>query len=536
MMNTPIEMGRKPVRIAFFTLPENYALGKRRSDPHRMNPEAVSPLKGYLASRFDRTQIEFIHVDSYYVDPDQFFGERFDIVGINAHWRGIGPVVEALNTWPLGQMASHVFVEGSYINSLKDGRVVMAERLREAGVKAFIVYGEPEPAVAGLVENITTGRALATIPNLLLPENNWQNAGPTERTDLSLIKTQPYQYLTELLNHPFHTFHIETSRGCYFGGCTFCTDIKLWGKGWRGYPIENVISLFAEIRAKGVDYAFIFDKDFWGNDLKRARLIAEELIRAGNPIPYLVALRADEIINGEHLLDSFKRSGLAFVFLGAETFSEAINTRYNKGVSVAETLKAIDILRKHRFDFGLGSIIDPLGTIEELEESLEVIRARRLWGNLSSVFNVMEIRSGSPYERIARKAGIIGDRNDDDLSFKYEFLDQRVARAVETAKEWLREVSHCNVLLLIAKRMTHRVKDRDQSEYKKYNRHRAVLQQIDFDFFYALTKLIKDNKETEIPKLKSGYARRYKEARKALIADLSPKNPISRSLLELIGV
>jgi len=463
-----------PVRIAMFTLRENYEL-----ENHRMNPETVSPLEGYLGTTFPPGQVEFTHIDSCYANPQDFLNETFDIVGINAHWRGIGPVKEVLRNWPLSSMAKYVFIEGSYIDCLKSGREVIMGLLRETGADAFIVYGEPEPAVSGLIEHIVYGRGLETIPNLVRPEDGWQGPGQTERTDLSKIPYQPYQYLTDLMSFPFHTFHVETSRGCHYGRCTFCTDARMWMGGWRGYPTENIVSLFEDMRHNRVDYAFIFDKDFWGNDLTRAKALAAALIESGNSIPYTVALRADEIIAGEDLLPSFKESGLAFVFVGAETFSESVARRYNKGITVADTLRAIQILRKHQIDFGLGYIIDPVGSLEELVESLEVVRRHRLWGHLSSIFNAMEIRNGTGYEMIARKAGILGQRNDDNLLHEYEFADLRVGTVVEVSKDWLRQVPHINVFLLLAKRMTHRVTGRDQHEYLKY-----------YHYLHVSTKLI----------------------------------------------
>lgn len=526
-MNITIE---KPIRIAMFTFKERYSISSTR---HRMNPETVSALEGYLKTVFPR-QITFKHIDSYYVNPENFLKERFDIVGLNVHWRDISPVTKALKTWPLNKMAKHIFIEGSFINSLKDGHNVLANQLRETGINAFLVYGEPEPAVEGLIENIIKGRPLDTIPNLLGYKDSWQNITGFKRTDLSKISTQPYQYLEKLLAFPLHTFHVETSRGCYYGACSFCTDAKIWGKGWRGYPIENVISLFEDMRNNKVDYAFIFDKDFWGNELERAKSLATALIKSGNSIPYLVALRADEIINGEYLLESFKKSGLAFVFLGAETFSQSIARRYNKGISVKETLKAIEILKKHQIDFGLGYIIDPLASMKELIENLKLIKKYRLWGHISSIFNAMEVRSGTGYETLLKKLNLLRERDNNNLLYHYEFADPQVAKIVEISKEWLSEIPHFNVYLLLAKRVSHKVKGREQQEHSKYNRYYRALQKIDFDFLFNLAKLISQKKENEIQKLRKEMTQLYNQTVQKLQQELNPTDVVSNTLLRIV--
>lgn len=521
----------RPVRIAMFTLEENYQLGPR----HFMKPETVSPLDGYLRSSFSRGQVEFVHIDSNCTDPASRLGDHFDIVGINAHWKGIRPVLDALDGWPLSEMAPHVFIEGSFLNALRDGRNVMAQHLRDRRLGAHLVFGETEPAVEGLVEHVLTGRALDSVPNLLLPENDWQGPSAIERTDLSRIEIQPYQHLDDLLRFPFHTFHIETSRGCYWGACTFCTDTKLWGRGWRGYPVENVISTFADMRRNGVDYAFIFDKDFWGNDYERAEALALELINTGNPIPFLVALRADEILNGEGLLDRFKEGGLAFVFVGAETFSLKSAKRYHKGVTVGETLAAIKVLRRHQLDFGLGHMTDPLGSLEDLMENYEVIKTHRLWGNISSVFNVLEIRSGTGYETMARRAGVLGELDVLKLAYQCDFADPRVAKLFEIGRNWDRPTQSVTIFLLIAKRMTHRVAGQDQAEYRKYNKFLERFKKIEFDFMYELAKLIKQGDESQAPLLIAEATRRHQEALQDLRRELNPDVAISRALLDKIS-
>lgn len=520
-----------PVKIGFFTLKENFGMGYK----HRMNPETVSALEGYLRTRFGNAVV-LRHFDHYYLSNiSPHLQEQFDIVGINANWRGISPVVDALTNWPLANMArGHIFIEGSFINSLEAGRQVVAQHLRNTGVRANIVFGEVEPAVEGLIENLVSGRPISTIPNLMLSQTNWVDPVRIERTDLSKILVQPYQYLAQLLAFPLHTFHAQTSRGCGFSACTFCTDAKIWGKGWRGYPTENIATLFNDLRTQNVDYVLLFDKDFWGGNIERAQEIAKVLIEMGNTVPFTVALRADEIINGEKILELFKRAGLAFVFLGAETFSEKIARRYRKGVSVEQTLQAKTIFRAHKIDFGLGYIIDPLATLEDLLENFAVIEKHALWANISSIFNAMEVRSGIRYEEWLRSAGLLGERDEENLVYQFTYQDPRVARVVEVSREWLGEVPHINVFLIVAKRMIHRVPGRDRNDYLKYARCLSSLRRIDFNFVYSLARMIQKKREGEIPALKSEMAARYNRVKQKLLATLDPNKPIEKSLSILL--
>jgi hypothetical protein len=508
-----------------FTLSERYPMAH-----HRMNPENVSAMEGYLRSVFPPEMVEFKHVDAYYVQPEEFFGERYDIVGINAHFRGIQAVQEALTTWPLQDMATHVFVEGSYINSLRDGRRVIAQLLCSNVPEALIVFGEVEPAVEGLIESITHDRPIETVPNLLLPESDWEQRGETVVTDLSRITHQPYQYLCQLLDYPIHTYHVQTSRGCCYGNCAFCTDALIWGKGWRGYPIDNVINVFQDMSNEGVDYAFIFDKDFIGGNVVRAAELASALISIGNTVPYYAAFRATEIIKAEKLLPRLKESGLAFVFMGAETFSPAIAKRYAKGFTVNHSLQAIEILRAHQIDFRLGYIIDPLSSLEELLESLEVIDRSQLWGHLGNIFNRMAIRTGTRYEELGREAGILGHLDEENLTYEYTYLDPRVGKTMEICTRWLKDVPHINLYLLVGKRVTG-VHGGNPDEFALFNRYLCLLNRLDCTTLWSVSKAVQKGAEQDISKVITSSTETYQALARRLARKLNPEYKASRAVL-----
>ncbi len=516
------------IRIAYFTLNERYPMNH-----HRMNPENVSALEGYLNSVFPKDMISFTHIDSYYVDPKKFFTDKYDIIGINAHFRGILAVQEALNNWPLADMAPYIFIEGSFINSLLEGIRVIASLLKDRIPSAYIVYGEVEPAVQGLIEHVAGQRPLEHVPNLLIPSNSYEIREEPKLTDLSLITHQPYQYVKELLEYPIHTYHLQTSRGCCYANCAFCTDALIWGKVWRPFPIENVIHAFKDMRTEGIDYAFIFDKDFIGGKPDRAEQLANALIGMDNKIPYYGAFRATEIINAEKYLPLLKQSGLVFVFIGIETFSSAIAKRYQKGFTVKHSLKAIEILRSNQIDFRLGYIIDPLSTLEETLESIEVVRRYKLWGNIGNIFNQMSIRSGTKYEELGRQAEVIGDIDEENLTYHYEYADSRLGKTMEVCYEWFRTVPHINLYLLLGKRMTN-VPGGNKTEYNLFNHYLSLLNKVDCYTLETVGRTILEGREKSLSNVTSQATVLYKELVKKLGEELNQKYLTSAAVLDEI--
>lgn len=510
------------VNIAFFTLKNKYNF-----DGHLMNPESVSPLEGYIIGNFPKLNIKLHHIDSYFVDPQAYANQYFDIIGINVHVTDISEFRTILKNLPLNKMSKHVFIEGSYINCLKNGKNVIAKLLTENNINGYIVYGEIEPAVTGLIEHIIFDKPLNDVPNLLFKNNNWQGPHKIEYTDLSKIKKLPYQYLTELLDFPLHTFHVETSRGCAYGKCSFCTDTIIWGGGgWRGYPIENVVRIFRDLQDKKVDFLYLYDKDFWGYDFVRAEKLANALLKANISIPYFACLRADEIIKGKNIIPLYVKSGLSFIFLGAEAFSNSILKRYNKGIILEQTIEAIEILKSNNIEFNLGYFTDPLSSFSELQESLEVIKKHELWKYLSSIFNIITVRDGIGYETMLRKENLLGELHEDNLSFNYSYKDKLVEKIINYARSWVGSTMHLHRHLLIMMHMTVKT---NRMEFHKYKNFLERLYKIDFDLFYDIVQLFyKNGSEGQLQKTSNDATNNYERTKQELILALDPSTSLNK--------
>jgi radical SAM superfamily enzyme YgiQ (UPF0313 family) len=95
----------------------------------------------------------------------------------------------------------------------------------------YAIAGEGEQAIVKLANALEQGTPLSEVPNLWYCENGEvkSSAVPPDLPDLNALPTPDFSGIPfdrYLLPEP--VANIQTSRGCYYGKCTFCGD------GFRG--------------------------------------------------------------------------------------------------------------------------------------------------------------------------------------------------------------------------------------------------------------------------------------------------------------
>lgn len=479
---------------------------------------------------------EYEVIDLQFMKAEELAGRHYDILVLDVRQENFENFCKAVDGMAFDKLADHILIQGSYL-SIPGALELVRARIGDKLKDALIVVGEPEPAILGLAERVRDRqRPLVLVPNVSIRTSAGEFRTPARRMDVSNLNPSPYPYIDQMKESGWYNYNVEASRGCAHGLCTFCTDRMLYGPGWRPYSVESVIRTFEELNRRGINTVFMYDKDFWGGDYERAEKIARRLIAIGNKVRYTVALRPDEIIEGEHLLDLFKESGMSLVFIGPESYERNTLKRFNKGVDEQINLEAIKILREHGIDHGLGFIIDPLADIEEVGESLRVIKANGLWQNTASLFNILRVKKGTGYEIMMRNEGLLGELTGDGLTYKSGYKDARVSALVQAIYECLEEVPPLNFIFIISKRRMPLKTEADRAEWDKYNRHFGMLQKLNLDFLIDLTDALGSGHEERVGGIKERYISKYREAVDKIKAELDPNNPISKNILEYIAV
>jgi radical SAM superfamily enzyme YgiQ (UPF0313 family) len=199
-----------------------------------------------------------------------------------------------------------------------------------------IVAAEVDNSLPEVVEAVLKGDDLATFPGVYLPDGR---RGPTAQP-LKRLDALPVPDLTDFPWHlyPNRIIPIMTGRGCSWGHCTFCSDVKVVnGLTFRARPIEAVLD---ELEAQGARHR---TKDVIFLDIKLNSSLAmwrgivdgfQERLPGGRWIGTVhVQAPGDNGLTGDELR-SAARAGLTRLSFGLETGSQRLNNAMAKGTRI----------------------------------------------------------------------------------------------------------------------------------------------------------------------------------------------------------
>lgn len=161
---------------------------------------------------------------------------------------------------------------------------------------------------------------------------------------------------------------IETSRGCVFE-CNFCSINMMYGKTFRKYSIERILSDIREAKKRGAKALMITDDNIT-IDGKRFKEICEAIIANGlNDIKFLLQASIRGIKNTPGLVKAMADAGIKWIFLGIENVSEVNLASMNKGkqFEALDTMDVVKELKAHKITV-IGGFI--LGNPDDTEESM----------------------------------------------------------------------------------------------------------------------------------------------------------------------
>jgi radical SAM superfamily enzyme YgiQ (UPF0313 family) len=139
---------------------------------------------------------------------------------------------------------------------------------------------------------------------------------------------------------------IETSRGCTMH-CNFCSIDKMYGKSFRVYEIERVISDIEAAKKNGAYCFFVADDNITLN-VPRFEQLCDAIVEHGhNDAWYIIQASTMGIAASETLVEKMAKAGFKVVFLGIENVSEANLKRMKKRNILEQTTTAIKRLHDH---------------------------------------------------------------------------------------------------------------------------------------------------------------------------------------------
>jgi anaerobic magnesium-protoporphyrin IX monomethyl ester cyclase len=147
--------------------------------------------------------------------------------------------------------------------------------------------------------------------------------------------------------HGYVSIHLFAARGCPYD-CAFCYR-PVFGRNYRRRSPENIVSEietcvkeFGATHFRFVDDTFVVHKP-WVREL--ATLIQQRKLN----VTFDVLARTNLI--DDDTASDLRMMGVRRVYLGMESGSDQVLQRMSKRATVADTIKAADVLRKHGMEF-----------------------------------------------------------------------------------------------------------------------------------------------------------------------------------------
>ncbi len=235
---------------------------------------------------------------------------------------------------------------------------------------------EPDIETPGWVAGITGISSLPTLPRGM--QVNRIGAQPphaslTGHPAWDLVDIEAYRSIW-MERHGYFSLNMAASRGCPFR-CNWCSK-PIWGNYYRQRGAREVAAEMTYLkRAFAPDHIWFAD-DIFGFHVDWVTEFAECLHEENGSVPFMIQTRAD--LCSERMAAALAHAGCAEAWIGAESGSQRVLDRMNKGTTVEALIDARERLGRHGIRVGffiqLGYLDEQLGDLLKTRELIE--RAR----------------------------------------------------------------------------------------------------------------------------------------------------------------
>jgi radical SAM superfamily enzyme YgiQ (UPF0313 family) len=254
-------------------------------------------------------------------------------------------------------------VWGGYFPSLHDETC-----LKDPAID-FVVRSQGEATLLELLKVLKRGGDLADVQSL-----SWRDGGTFRRNPprplIPLDDLPDWPYESVPMERYIHSHYLgrrvgthHSSYGCPFG-CNFCAVVPMSNRRWLAQSPERLESILRLQKERyGIDAVQFHDMDFFVSEARTAEF-AERVSRLG--LSWWALGRVDELMKfGDATWQRMAKSGLKMIFCGAESGSDEVLKRMNKGGKAAASL-TLELARRMgslgivpEFSFVLGNPPDP---------------------------------------------------------------------------------------------------------------------------------------------------------------------------------
>jgi radical SAM superfamily enzyme YgiQ (UPF0313 family) len=487
-------------------------LGSNRDELNE--PLGIESIAGTLSNNIKHIQIDFRwgQIESLEVYNIK---NQYNIIGISAKLGTFEQLITILNILERERNDNKVVIGGPLATF---GYIELINLFNDI----ICIRGEGESSFLNICQKLiivkdTKQIDFLSIPNIAIKKNGTIQSTPRSIIDLNTIN-HPFRYYLHETIQQKGIVRIESSRGCSWSKCAFCSVCEHYGsKKWRPFPIDFIIKELEILSTAGCLSPYFTDEDFFGGDYLRSEKLANEIIEAKkrkkiNPnMSFFFSSRINDLLHpqGTNLLKLWKKAGLRELFIGLESGVQKQLKRYGKSATPSTNSKVIKKIKSLDIQLDIGYILfEPEMSFNELIENIDYIEQEDLSRHDSRALKLLRAQPFTTLTNYYIKKKIItGSMHVDLLCYPLKYNDIRVSETMNIFYEW--ESKYKDIVYLIQSTCRGEV---PSEKYRLVQKERlSAIRRIDFDVLKRIIDNIKkelSNKElisyiTEQEQLKS---------------------------------
>jgi anaerobic magnesium-protoporphyrin IX monomethyl ester cyclase len=279
---------------------------------------------------------------------------------------------------------------------------------RDLGVD-YAVAGDGERASVALIDALCSGQEVEALAGLVRDRNGTVTfTPPSEDADLDSLPSPALHRWIDLARYQRHgaTVPIQTKRGCVYK-CVYCTYRNVEGWGYRTRDPELVADEIQELNLKAGVRHFDFVDSTFNSPPGHALEVCEAISRRRLGVR-LDTTNFTPATASTELLTAMKRAGFRTLGITAESASDPVLQKLEKGFNAAKVREVAARVEKHGIrTLWIFLVGGPGETAATLEETLDFAKWRLERGDAVYTTVGLRVYPGTTLHRIALNEGVV---------------------------------------------------------------------------------------------------------------------------------
>ena len=279
---------------------------------------------------------------------------------------------------------------------------------RDLGVD-YAVAGDGERASVALVNALASSAPIDSLPGLVREQDGVVAfTPPGEDADLDSLPRPALHRWIDLARYQRHgaTIPIQTKRGCVYK-CVYCTYRNVEGWGYRTRDPELVADEIEELKRKAGIRHFDFVDSTFNSPPGHALQVCEAITRRRLGVQ-LDTTNFTPAAAPDELLSAMKTAGFRSLGITAESASDSVLAKLEKGFSAAKVREVAERVERHGLrTLWIFLVGGPGETRQTVEETLQFARWRLGRGDAVYVTVGLRIYPGTTLHRTAIAEGFV---------------------------------------------------------------------------------------------------------------------------------